>query len=446
MFFIISCNKEEIIVSPELSINEQNTASERFVPCTIPYEEVFANHFQNYRTTDPKTYFPEKFYEAFKSELSAEKEVMQGMGFEPYVKTLVEKQEISAQAKDLVMHIYQSVSGEEDVLLVNLKNDLKLKYSPSDVLVVSDPFYCYVYNIAMEIYNNYYGGHSGNVKLRGDCDFKDFVKHVIESAVTGAGIGDILGSLLHDEDGFFVINALGVVIEVTGAIIGGAIGAIVGLFTHDSNGCEDCHPVDNIVVTSDSDCDLTRTLSAIGAGPDALAFEWRITQNGITTTITTTDPTVVVTQASDDEPIQISVASLCLPEDEDDISNATLTPFTPTIEIDLSTSANSPLGQPGEITLNAFTGALANIGNDPIVTEVNKTATFFWSNSNQASGHIETTYSIIPASMGIVTQVLNNGAVKVKWTNPGAGSFRVVSVNTCSGLSTYRGIPVTVNQ
>ena len=447
--FVTSCNKEDVSSSYHQGITQlvEESSSISFREedrCLTPYFEMFSSQLKNYRKNDPATYFPSEFFVEFRTKLEIENEKMQQIGFEQYVDDLVNNGMIALGTKELLVHIRESVNVEEEIIIEDLKNDLITNHNP-EFVSIADPFYCYVYNIALEIYNNYYGYYGTSVELRGDCEFKEFVKHVIETAMQGAAIGTAVGSILQDEDGFFVINILGATISVGGAIIGGAIGAIVGIFTFNDDLCQDCHPVATVVISSDDDCDLTRTLRAVGAGTDALAFEWRITQGGTTATLTTVQPLLTVTQIVNEEPIGVSVATLCIPDGETNTSNAELTPFTPTMELDLSTDASSMLGQAGEIEITVINGGIGGIGQSSVTSSVGLSTTFFWQNTNEGSGHIEHAVSIIPSNLGSVIQNINNNAVKVQWNEPGSGYFRITSTNICSGLSTYRSIPVEIN-
>lgn len=365
------------------------------------------------------------------------------MGFAPYIGKLNTDGKITSETKALLLHIYASVNVEEDVIIDDLKNDLITSFNP-ETANTSDPFYCYLYNIALEIYNEYYG--PGSVHVRGDCDFKDWIKHVFKSAGIGAGIGAGLGEFIQDLDSLFVVQLVGFTIKVGGEIVGGAIGAIVGIFTFDYGGCSDCHPVDMIAFTTDDNCDLTRTLRAVGAGPDALAYEWRITQGGSTVTITTLVPLITITQIVNEAPVSVSVASLCLPDGE---SNPSLTPFTETKDFDLSTDASSFLGQPGTVTITTLIQGIweeddpihGGGGPTPPPNQVGGYTTFLWQNSNEALGNITHTVSIYPASLGNVVE-LSNGEARVQWAESGSGSFRVTALNTCSGLTSFTSAAV----
>lgn len=454
-FLALSCNKEDAITHEKLERENQSSAtanSSQVIfrsgePCVAPYYEIFKTHFEQFRGEDPAIYFREEAYADFLDKMEVEQQKIETMGFNSYVNKMHTDGRITSGSKALLLHIHSSVDIDGNVIIKDLKTDLAGLFNP-EAVGNTDPFYCYIYNIAMEIYNNYYA--PGSVIDRGDCPFKDFVKHVIEYASAGAQIGTYAGQFIQSLDSLFVIKALGATIEVGGAVVGGAIGAIVGLFTFDDDACSDCHAVNMISVTSDDDCDLTRTLRAVGAGPDALAFEWRVTQGGATVTFTTLSPLLTVTQNNSNEPIGVSVASLCLPDGE---NSPSLTPFTATVFIDLSTAANSPLGQPGQITITTHFYGIYEY-DDPIhdnpsgsgtsvPNQVGSYSSYAWTNSYEAGGVITHTATIEPASLGNFVE-LSDGQAKVQWAQSGSGVFRVTAMNICSGLSTSESIDVTV--
>jgi hypothetical protein len=191
---------------------------------------------------------------------------------------------------------------------------------------------------------------------------------------------------------------------------------------------------------SDNNCDLTRVLIAHGGGTDVLSYDWEVTQESATITINTSEPRITITQVESTEPVGISVASWCL-VDED----PALTTPTPTVFIDFSSSSSSPLGQPGQIEIMAVNGGVGGFSNGTITSNVGLFTTFFWTNSNEASGHIQHTPTIHPSSLGHIVQTIGDNGVLVEWDQAGSGGFRVTALNTCSSLTGYMQISVQIS-
>lgn len=190
-----ACEKE--VNAPPFDSNSNltvssNKAGDRTIdpnnPCLVPYIDIFANQLIHYRTIEPSSYFGNDFYQEFTTEQDSEYTEIDNIGFSTYINNLEANGYITTPSKNLINHIYSSVDVAGNVSLQNLITDLETNYDPA-FLASPDPFYCYIYNIALEIFNNYYNGDINT--LQGDCQFKDFVKHVLEAASTGAGIGGL---------------------------------------------------------------------------------------------------------------------------------------------------------------------------------------------------------------------------------------------------------------
>ena len=344
-FLVTTACEKEVNAPPPLESStnlliSSNKAGDRVVdpnnPCLVPFIDLFANQLIHYRTIEPSFYFGDDFYQEFTVEQENEQVEIETLGFNTYVANLETNGLISTPTKNLMTHIYSSVDVAGNVSLQNLITDLETNYDPA-FLTSPDPFYCYIYHIALEIYNNYYNGDINT--LQGDCQFKDFVQHVLKSVGAGVLIGGKLFDFLkidEDEEGLFVIKIGSFILKVTGSVIGGAIGAIVGIFTFDNDSCEDCDEAEAITIRPDDDCDLTRLLHATDCGEDVAAYEWRVVQDGQTAFFTTSTPYLEVTQTSQAEPLLVNVACLCEDELTNNIEND--------VEIDLNTSNIEGLG------------------------------------------------------------------------------------------------------
>ena len=435
ILLLLSCNKGEesplafheiaTQTTPNRFSATQDAAVLEEAGCALPYLELFSNHFRHYRAVDPKIYFSsEAGYEDWMVKFKTQKMMMSNMGgLAPYAEQIYQQEKITAATRDLAVHIHESVSIEGWVEIDALIQDLTVQYQPDETN--SDPLYCYVYRIALEIYQNYYS--PGSASPRGGCDFKDFVKTVIEATLAGAVTGlEIAPGEIFTDSGAFILLPVGLALELTGAAIGGFFGAIIGVFQGAFSKNCDCSEVDGISILSEDDCDLTRTLYAFGAGDDAGLFHWIIEQGDSTAEFFTTVSRITVTQLSSTELITVSVASVC--EDGE----------TEAIEaenINFSTSTSSDLGQVGELNLSYACpyenqwGEYINNCFD-IDADVSMTVT----SSNEASGHLEYQFDLQPPGMGELI-IQNERTIRITWEQTGNATLTVTATNSCSGLT-----------
>jgi len=394
------------------------------------YAELLTNQIQYYRTVDPRRYFNHSFYDSFVSDLQSETTSLEQTGFSNYAAALEQQGKVTTDAKNLAVHIYNSVDTESPNIPA-LIEELENNWNP-DQLVSDDMLYCYLYHLALTIYNDYY--QSGNAALpRGNCDFVDFVQHVIKNAITGAGIGGWVGAQLKNSESFLA-KLLGFTLEIPGGIIGGVIGGLVGVFSFD-NDCDDCERPKGIAVQSDGDCDLTRDVLAFGAGSDVAAYVWTISQGGNSIMVTTPGNIITITQNNSNERVGVSAAAVC----EDGQTAPSNTEF-----VDLNTSVTSPLGQVGRVSL-LYSCPYENQWGEYVnrCFHIDADVSLTYLAANDASGHIEYVYSLTPASRG---EVINNGnnSVRITWNETGEATLTVTATNTCSGLSETESLSMNV--
>lgn len=439
-FVASSCNKEDTLPEELISVTEtQDVAPTKKLgnPCLVVYHDLFLAQLKDHRKVDPRSYFPEQPYDEFLGRMQGERMVMKQMGYDAYIDDLNQTGALSDASRDLMLHVYYSVEGEGPLDVPQLIQNLEQNYDPK-FLPEQDYAYCMLYQIALSIYQDFYGDNPGGVTFRGECDFKEFVQHVFKSAGVGFAIGGFVGNVIKEDGELVVVKLFGLTIEIGFGIIGGAIGGLVGLFNF-KNKCDECNEADGISIQSDDDCDLTRTLYVFGTGDDSAAWEWRLNQGGTTETITTADPFLSVTQVNSAEPVGVSVAAVC----EDG-----LTDFTTTELIDLSSAATSPLGQVGEVTFTyecPFENAWGEYVNRCFHIDADVAIAFVA--GNDASGSITYTYDLTfpgnnPASGDILP--LSDKSVRISWDTPGNARLTVTATNICSGLTNSESILMNV--
>jgi len=436
LFLLSSCKKDAL----ESSLNTPPLASETNAgllqsdgagatleasSCALPYLNLFSNHFRNHRGADPSAYFPAQPYADFVQQIGQKKALMESTGgLNTYTNQLVQEEKITLATQELLLHMYESALKEEAVDPDFLAQELTEQYSLA-VIQSDDPLFCYIYHLALEIYQNYYN-NPNSASSRGGCEFKEFLRTLVENIAAGIDIGTAAGEELMIVESF-VVQIVGGALYVAGGLIGAAIGAVTGIFDglFSDNNC-DCSEVDGLSVLSEDDCDLTRTVLAWGAGDDVALYHWTILQGTEVLEIFTTVNKLSITQLIEDEPIIVAVDVIC--------QNGETTIIT-SKEIDLATNNNSVLGQVGELTLSyqcPYEDQWGNFVNNCFDIDADVVMTF--NSTNDISGHIEYQYELLPADMGEVT-FLNDHKARISWERTGQAEFVVTATNSCTGLT-----------
>ncbi|MCR9102676.1 MAG: hypothetical protein NXI25_22175 [bacterium] len=440
---LLSCQKEKgdieklYVKNEAITIGERSSGIHFNSPCFETQAGLFEVQLKRYRgQRDLTKVYSEEFINGFQELIEEQRSVINQIGFTAYIGDLETQGKITQATGDLFVYLHEKMETEEDLDLQEAEAELIKLFEPDAQEGFTD-FYCFLYNITLTLYQEYYVQES-EIDLRGDCKFKDFVQHILESAASGAEIGGVVNFLWEDLAGLPVweieVND-NLTITVPGSVIAGAIGGIVGLFTFDDDDCEDCSKVSHISIYSDGDCDLTRNIAAVGAGPDAAAYEWVVTDGPNVLNFTTFTNVLQVTQSTAAQPLEIQVRSICL----DDEGNAEPTEPTEPTMIDLSTAAGSELGEVGDLDLSFFGCASTNCGGSGPTSK----GIFHFFSTNVGSGHIETAFDLTPSNIGTI-DYLDDTEAQVTWVNAGIATVTVTATNTCSGLSTTKSIQVTI--
>ena len=403
LFLLSSCKKDTLESSIDTAAlpselktdfiqgDISNTAFETS-SCNLPYLNLFSNHFRNHRGADPSAYFPAEPYADFVQQISQKTALIEGMsGMNAYTSQLIQEEKITLATQELLLYLYEDALQEEIVDPDFLAQELTEQYSLA-VIQSDDPLFCYIYHLALEIYQNYYN-NPDSAASRGGCEFKEFLRILVEDITAGVDIGTLVGRELGNTESF-VVQAAGGALFVAGGIIGATIGAVAGIFDglfSDKN-C-DCSEVDGLSLLSEDDCDLTRTVLAFGAGDDVALYHWRAIQGNDSLDILTPENRITITQLNEDEPIRIRVDAICQ-------NGGTTDNFTDFI--DLTVNTNSVLGQAGELTLSyqcPYEDQWGNFVNNCFDIDADVVMTF--NSTNDMSGHIEYQYELQPADMGV---------------------------------------------
>ena len=183
---------------------------------------------------------------------------------------------------------------------------------------------------------------------------------------------------------------------------------------------------------------------------DALAFTWIVSQDATSATYTTSTNFLEITQTQEGNPVGVSVAVLCLEDGQTSISDATLTNFSNTVNVDLS--INGVLGEVGLLSVfeecasgyyeDPFGNAEPGNNNSSDCTScqcINVVTSFDWISSNDGSGNIEYSYTLSPSSIGTDVSAINSSTgVDILWTETGSGSITVTATNVCTGNTTSK--------
>jgi hypothetical protein len=424
---LLSCQKEKGDIEKLYVKNETITIGERSdgihfnSPCFETQASLFEVQLKRYRDQKDLTkVYSEEFIAGFQKLMEEQQSIITQMGFAAYIADLETQGKITQATGELFVYLHEKMDTEGDLDLQEAEAELIKLFEPNEQEDFTD-FYCFLYNIALTLYQEYYV-QGNEIDLRGDCKFKDFVQHILESAASGADVGGVVNFLWEDLAGLPVWEIQvtdNLTITVPGSVIAGTIGGIVGLFTYDDDGCEDCSEVSHISIHSDGDCDLTRDIAAVGAGPDAAAYEWIVRDGPNVLNFTTFTNVLQVTQSAENQPLEVQVRSIC----QNDEGNAEATEPTESIMIDLSTAADSDLGEVGDLDLSFFGCASTNCsGSGPTSKGI-----FHFFSTNVGSGHIETAFGLSPSSIGTI-DYLDDTEAQITWVNTGVATVTVMFV------------------
>lgn len=445
LVFSTSCNKDSGADTVSIEKSKEgiitNSLKTREFVGNDPYLELTMKYFNDYRGTDPRTLFPTELYDTIVARIELELVTIENIGFDNYVNDLHSNGTMNVETKNLFIHLHNSAVTPDTMDLEILSQELVDLYAPAKVSMTGDPFYNYLYNLVLGLYEDYF--NEENAQNRGECEIKAFFEHAWDFIVAGFAAGAWLGANIEGGEGFFgqAVEVFGFVIGTVGGFIGAGIGAVVAIFTFDvGDQCDDCSDVDGVAITSDDDCDLTRTLFAFGAGDDALMFTWDITQNNSTVRTVTPTAFITVTQLSATEPIGVSAASTCSQD-----GTPTLGTFTPTQNIDLSTSATGDQGQVGVITLT-YTCPFENQWGDYVSNCFDHEAPVLltFNTSNELTGHIEYSGELTPSNAGTLGMNENSAVIDWDWNFTGSATFTLTATNVCSGLTASASQTMTV--
>ena len=428
-----SCNKD-----PELDIVPQTSSTVDFRNRGVDQNRVvfkgdflqnhlalFETELRYYRGNGRSAIQDFAYMPAFQEAMSAEQAILEQMGFAAYVDQNVETGDLDHQTADMMKFVYASMDTGSEIDVSVAMEELQ-RFRPASE---EEDLYWYVYNVIQGIYSDFLETHP--LDFRGDCDFQDFVQHILEASTTGNQIGEyttILWQLLGWE--VWEIELAGVTIEVPSGLVGSTVGAIVGLITYDDDSCEDCGTPQHLSVDPDDNCDLTNILRVTGAGSDVGVYEWSIANGNEVGPFTTTTNTLEVTQEDPNVPLRVEVRALC----EDGLSAPLIVE-----EVNLSTAENNPLGQVGDVNLLFFgCDNVECFGSGP--TSVGR---FNFSAANGASGLIDVSFSISPSNMAAIV-FQNEYEAHVDWLETGEATATVTALNTCSGLTETRTLTLKI--
>lgn len=433
LFFVLSCSVEdgnivnEINYKTEISNRNNVQLRESEDSCAPEYIDLIKKYIKNYKGNPPEVLFSEKIVAVFNEQLPLEKIKLESQGFDTYASNLGNPNIFSAETKNLLTNISGYVESKTEIELqnTNLKEYFINEYNKENIKS-NDPFYCFVYEVLLEVFTEY---QDGDLEFRGGCGFKEFFKDVVNGIKTGAAIGGAIDLVVGDST-----QIAGVTFKAAGGIIGGTIGIIYGIFTW-GDGC-DCGEVTSLTIQSDDNCDLTRTIIAGGAGPDVGGFKWTVTQNGITNSFTTISQFLGVTQVNSSEPMYICVKSIC-PDGEEE---ATCKDFDLNV-VDI----NNPLGQVGELAIQYACAVEENSGGGAPYNcfMTDETNGFYWFSSNQGSGNISYSYSITPTDIGLIAEESEQD-IEVLWLSPGDAVLLVTAINNCTGEETSKSMNIHI--
>lgn len=406
-------------------------------PCFESYADMFEVQLKSYSRGDKslESLFSDEFIKPFKASLKMEMQELKRIGFSAYVSTLESERRITPESAELLSYLYTKMDESNKINISAAKEELALFYEPGSVKAKYSDFYCYIYNIAFRIYEQYQA--EGILTDRSECTFRDFVQHVFASAAAGAGLGQAVNFVWDDILGLPVVEWEindNLTITIPGSVIGGAVGAIVGIFTFDDDACEDCGQPRVVAITPDDDCDLTRTLQVVGAGADAAGYEWYINTGNQNISFTTIEPLATVTQDDPSIPLRLQVRAIC----EDGLSDS-----SEEQDINLDTQAGSPLGEVGTLDLYFFGCGGPTASMDCLNTSPSSYAIFHYSPSNAGSGHIEIECTVTPASI-VAEKNVRVKSASIRWEHTGTATISVTATNTCSGLTTTESISVEI--
>ena len=440
-FVIVSCNNEEEMILPDRqSTNSNSEIVNRsqdilsFDNCLQSHADMFEAQLTQFsRETESINHLLEpEVASYFEESLQKEMEELNTIGFSTYVSELENDGRVTTETAQLLNYIHAKMDSGNGIDIAAAKTELVSLYEPESAQTNYSDFYCYIYNIALTLYEQYES--EGTLENRDKCKFKDFFQHVFESAVSGLGVGKLINEVWEGL-GWEVIEweiSDNLTISVPGSVLGGTIGAIVGIFTFE-NEC-DCGQPQAVAITSDDDCDLTRTLQIHGAGADAAGYEWFINTGTQTVSFTTIVPFATVTQEDPSTPLKVEVRAIC----EDGPSD-----LSPEQEVDLNTAADGDLGAVGTLDLY-FLGCGGPSGSmDCLNTDPTSFSIFGYSPAYSSSGHIEVECVVSPASI-VESKTVTETSTTIKWAEEGTATISVTATNTCSGLTTTESLTVEI--
>jgi len=428
LIIVISCSVDDGSIGSDInSENDSKSIQLRrsFEPCAPEHVDLVKRYLKDYKGNPPEIYFNEKIIEVFDEQLPIEKAKLESQGFETYANNLENANVFSEATKNLLSDISTYVESKTDEELQNtdLKQYFINEYNDENIKSI-DPFYCYVYNVILEVFTEY---QDGDLEFRGGCEFKQFFKDVVDGIKTGAVIGGVIGSVVDT-------TVFGLTFAAAGGIIGGTVGIIYGIFNWGDD-C-DCGKVTSLNIKSDDNCDLTRTIIAVGAGADVGGFKWTVLQNGQTVSFTTVAQYLDVTQVNPSEPMKICVRSICPDGEEKETCS----------DFDLNVvDTNNPLGQVGELVIDGTCAVEENAGNgNPyncfMTGEVNM---FYWYSSNDGSGNISYSYTLTPTDLYQVVSE-DEKSIEVVWVDTGNATLVVTATNICTGDETSKSLDIYI--
>lgn len=368
------------------------------------------NYYLIHQNVNPNLVFDGLNLNRFEVEIENQKLLIEKIGLISYLDNLESKYGFNEQVSGLLKGGYSMILkiNYNETTISDIANEFAQVYEKP---CFDDPYYCYVYNVVHNLFLDY---QNQEIIFRDGCDFPSF----FASVVAGIGTGSTIGGLFPGE-GFFDLK-----FKALGGIVGGVVGAIVGIFTFISD-CDDCGPVTGIYIQSDDNCDLSRTLAAFGGGEDAGGYQWTVVQNGNTVSFTTISNLLGITQTSAQDPITVSVRTVC--EDSDDGGN----PFTKVFDLNIMDISN-PLGQAGDIAFSHVCPTDGNTGGPSYVGchSGGEDHAFFFISSNQTSGNIIYEYEISPSTY-LVNELSNNN-IEVIFNSLGNYLITFRAINNCT--------------
>jgi hypothetical protein len=208
---LLSCQKEKgdieklYVENEAITIGERSSGIHFNSPCFETRAGLFEVQLKRYRgQRDLTKVYSEEFINGFQELIEEQRSVINQIGFTAYIGDLETQGKITQATGELFVYLHEKMETEEDLDLQEAEAELIKLFEPDAQEGFTD-FYCFLYNITLTLYQEYYVQES-EIELRGDCKFKDFVQHILESAASGAEIGGVVNFLWEDLAGLPVMG------------------------------------------------------------------------------------------------------------------------------------------------------------------------------------------------------------------------------------------------